>query len=201
MNLFKRINLKAINNTLDYLDIYTYQDNLIINLNHFVQQFKYSSVYYFTKKNPYNMKIIYRDNFHKYVLYTDICKVFDRGIKDFLKPTGALIARELGYRVITPPRKEVDLCQSIIALLVDNSIQYHRQYQCSRYRIDIYLPEKNIAIEINEYNHRDRDPKYESERECIIKDKLECTYHVINPDADGFNQYSMIKNLTKILEI
>ncbi len=62
-----------------------------------------------------------------------------------------------------------------------------QQKRVGRYRIDLYLPDYKIAIEVDEYGHRDRDPKYEEYRESFLKRTLGCKFFRVNPDAADFN--------------
>ena len=56
-----------------------------------------------------------------------------------------------------------------------------------------YITDQNIAIEIDEKTHSDRDPIYEQEREQNIKLRLDCELIKINPDAEIFKLSSCWK--------
>ena len=60
------------------------------------------------------------------------------------------------------------------------------QKSVKNFRIDLYLLNQKLAIEIDEHNHADRDPTYEREREMYIKAQLGCKFLRINPDSKGF---------------
>ncbi len=63
--------------------------------------------------------------------------------------------------------------------------------------IDYYLPEFNIAVEIDEFDHSNRDPKYEKKREKAIKNKLGCTFVRCNPDDPEFSVIELIGKIGK----
>ena len=72
------------------------------------------------------------------------------------------------------------------------------QHTVGRYRIDLYLPDYKIAIEIDEHGHRDRDPHDERCREEFIKRELGCAFFRVNPDSPDFNIFRMCAQLTHI---
>ena len=65
-------------------------------------------------------------------------------------------------------------------------VPFEFQKNVNNFRIDLYLPDQKLAIEIDEHNHADRDPSYEKEREMYIKAQLGCKFLRKNPDLDGF---------------
>jgi hypothetical protein len=58
--------------------------------------------------------------------------------------------------------------------------------QVKSYRIDLRSPEQNIAIEIDENGHKDRNESYEQQREKTIADASGCNFLGSNPDEAGF---------------
>ena len=73
------------------------------------------------------------------------------------------------------------------------------EYKIGKYRIDLYFPNEKIAVECDEYNHVDRDPKYEKKRERYIVRKLGCIFVRFNPDADEFNIGNVIRKINEII--
>ena len=61
------------------------------------------------------------------------------------------------------------------------------QYKVGIYRIDLYLPEYKLAIEVDEFDHCDRDKIYEKERQNFIEKELNCKFIRFNPDQKNFN--------------
>lgn len=61
------------------------------------------------------------------------------------------------------------------------------QYKIGKYRIDLYFPKYELAIEVDENNHNDRCPIYEKDRELYLKEKLNCDFIRFNPDEKYFN--------------
>ena len=76
-----------------------------------------------------------------------------------------------------------------------NKFKQNFQYYVDGYRIDLYFPEYNLAIEVDEFNHKDRDKMYEIKREKYIKEKLSCKFIRFNPDEKNFNIGEVISNI------
>ena len=136
------------------------------------------------------------------MLYIDICEVLQRGRKPYLRDAYIKIANELGTRYISAPCKEASIIEILEPLLNNSNIRdIQKQYKCGSYSIDLYLPEKNIVIEINEDNHKYRNKTYEKFRQEFICDELQCYYHIIEPDSPTFSIPNMIKDIFKIIKI
>jgi very-short-patch-repair endonuclease len=69
------------------------------------------------------------------------------------------------------------------------------QYKCGKYKIDLYFTHYKIAIECDEFNHKDRDPEYEKIREDFIKKNLDCTFIRYNPDEPNFDIYGVLNKI------
>lgn len=75
-----------------------------------------------------------------------------------------------------------------------------RQYRVGQYRIDLYFPRLKLAVECDEYDHRDRDADLERTREEYIKSALSCEFFRFNPDDKRFNVFVMLGRLLKTRE-
>lgn len=75
--------------------------------------------------------------------------------------------------------------------------QINLQHMVGKYKIDLYLPEYNLAIECDELGHRDRDNEYEIEREEFIKKELRCGFIRFNPDSEMFKISDVICSINK----
>ena len=71
------------------------------------------------------------------------------------------------------------------------------QYCVDGYRIDLYFPAYKLAIECDEFNHRDRDIGYEVKRQKHIENKLKCQFIRFNPDAKDFCIFKVINEIFK----
>ena len=60
------------------------------------------------------------------------------------------------------------------------------QFGVGKYRIDLYFPKYNLAIECDEFDHRHRNIEYEVERQKHIEKLFNCTFVRFNPDAKDF---------------
>ena len=112
-------------------------------------------------------------------------------------PNSIEIAKKLGINLIQKITvKETDIMEKLFKVFDQSSIKYITQYFVkeneSLFRIDCYLPDFKIAIEIDENGHKDRNPEYEKNREEIIKKQLGCTFIRENPDSDNFCIFSFI---------
>jgi len=77
------------------------------------------------------------------------------------------------------------------------NIKYIPQYKVNDYRIDLYIPKYNIAIEIDEEEHKyKRD--YDKIRQKYIENQIHCKFVRVN---EGESCGSVIARITKALEL
>lgn len=95
------------------------------------------------------------------------------------------------------PVKECEILNYIIDFLNERSIKYELQKSIGSYLLDMYLPQYNLNIEIDEYGHKDRCPEYEKNREDFIKLSLDCKILRFNPDDKNDNIFKFIGRLSK----
>ena len=57
------------------------------------------------------------------------------------------------------------------------------------YMINFYLPERKLAIEVDELGHFDRDQITEKKRQKELEEYLGCTFIRTNPDGNDFSVY------------
>ena len=69
------------------------------------------------------------------------------------------------------------------------------QYFVIGYRIDLYFHRYNLAIEVDELGHYDRNIDYEMQRQQALERELNCVFIRINPDEINFN---ISKEINKI---
>ena len=71
------------------------------------------------------------------------------------------------------------------------------QTQCTvlGYRIDLYFHKYNLAIEVDELGHNDRNIDYEIQRQRALERELDCVFIRINPDAIDFNIFKEINKI------
>jgi len=113
-------------------------------------------------------------------------------------PTALDLATQLGISVETRyVRKETEIVGFIQDVLTQMMVPFEFQKNVNNFRIDLYLPDQKLAIEIDEHNHADRDPSYEKEREMYIKAQLGCKFLRINPDSEGFKLSTCIGRIMK----
>ena len=113
-------------------------------------------------------------------------------------PTASDVATQLGISVETRyVRKETEIVRFVQDVLTQMMVPFELQKSVNNFRIDLYLPDQKLAIEIDEHNHADRDPSYEKEREMYIKAQLGCKFLRINPDSEGFKLSTWIGRIMK----
>ena len=66
------------------------------------------------------------------------------------------------------------------------------QYQVSGYRTDFYFHDYNLAIEIDELGHNDRNIDHEIQRQKAIEKELGFEFIRINPDEQKFDIFKAI---------
>ena len=71
------------------------------------------------------------------------------------------------------------------------------QFSINKYRIDLYFPFHKLAIECDEFNHKDRDIAYEVKRQKDIEKSLGCIFIRYNPDSKEFNIFEVINRIFK----
>jgi len=71
------------------------------------------------------------------------------------------------------------------------------QHPIKEYKVDIYFPDLNIVLEIDEMKHESYDNWNENYREAIIKEKLGCEFIRFNPNSNKENVGIVINNIFK----
>ena len=84
-------------------------------------------------------------------------------------------------------------------LTVFKGQEMKEQYTVDGYRIDLYFPTHKLAIECDEFGHKDRDIGYEVTRQKYIETKLACTFIRYNPDAKDFDIFIVINSIMKYI--
>lgn len=123
-------------------------------------------------------------------------------IRNCRLPKSYEIAEALGIEMIHKiTTKETDIMNQLIKVFDQAGIKYIHQYNVniahSVYRIDCYLPQYKIAIEIDEFDHKDRDPEYEKSRMSALEEHLKCVFIRVNPDDKKFSSFNFIGRIFK----
>ena len=59
--------------------------------------------------------------------------------------------------------------------------------KCVLFRIDVYLIEYYLAVEIDEKGHTDRDLIFEEKRQVALEEKFGCKFITINTCKEGYD--------------
>ena len=102
------------------------------------------------------------------------------------QPLAKELAEYMGIKIIGHKYIRKETGTIYIMQKVFEGISMKRQFSIGPYRIDLYFPEHKLAIKCDEYDHKDRDIKYEIRRQDFIEDQLNCSFIRYNPDAKDF---------------
>ena len=69
------------------------------------------------------------------------------------------------------------------------------EYSVLGYKIDLYFCDHNLAIEVYEKGHKDRDINSEIEIQKAIEKELDCKLVRINHDKGNFKIFKAIKKI------
>ena len=89
--------------------------------------------------------------------------------------------------------KEQTMINSIKDTFEGESIQ--TQYSVLGYKIDFYVHEYKLAIEVDELRHADRNINNEIKRQKALENKLNCVFIRINPNKKDFNIFKEINKI------
>jgi very-short-patch-repair endonuclease len=95
------------------------------------------------------------------------------------------------------PRKEQEHFEAIFKSFPD--VEKYTQFKVGTYRVDMYMEDYDLVIECDEFNHRDRDPQKERQREEFIKSELNCDFIRFNPDKKNFSVFEVIASIHKFI--
>ena len=101
----------------------------------------------------------------------------------------------MNYEIIKRFTKEEEYINYIMKTFEGEDMV--RQYKIENYKVDLYFPKYNLAIECDEHGHSDRDKDYELERENVIKTVLKASILRFNPDDINFDIFKAINMVYK----
>lgn len=90
---------------------------------------------------------------------------------------------EINHDLQEPPRKEVEYINSLMKIF--RTFELSTQKAVGEYRVDMTFDELMIAIECDEFGHKNYEPEDELRREKFLQS---CGYRIyrFNPDEDDF---------------
>lgn len=140
-----------------------------------------------TKKNP---------ELSKYFIESSYISKDGRCLKQYeMDDMGVDILKNRFKYNVRSARFEYKYLNEIEDFLIVMNIDYAEQYQVDNYKIDLYIPKYNIAIEIDEEEHKyKRD--YDKIRQKYIEKQIYCKFIRIN---EGESCGSAIARITKEL--
>ena len=89
--------------------------------------------------------------------------------------------------------KEQESLQNIMNVF--NVEEMLTQFSVDGYKIDLYFSRHKLAVECDEFDHKDRDIEYEVRRQKYIENKLGCQFIRFNPDARRFNIFEVANRI------
>jgi very-short-patch-repair endonuclease len=153
----------------------------------------YLASYYIPRFNLQSRRIngqIYTDN-------VGLQEILKRGRKPGCKRFMEQLDLQVNEKIQS---HEANILEDVIEFLKIHDTCYNLQHLCGQYRIDMYIPKYNIAIEIDEMGHQDRNKIYEQNREQYIKNTLNATFLRINPNVDNFRIAKELGNLSRLMK-
>lgn len=90
--------------------------------------------------------------------------------------------------------KETEILDFIVESF-NNIYEVKREFIVDNYRIDLYIEDLNLAIECDEYNHKDRNTEDEINRQKYIEDTLSCQFIRFNPDDKNFKISKLMNDI------
>jgi len=93
--------------------------------------------------------------------------------------------------------KESESCGAIMKAFKGENMK--TQYKVDNYRIDLYFPDFNLAVECDEHGHKDRSQSKEKKRQKHITNKLNCQWLRFNPDDKDFNIFDVINRIYLVI--
>lgn len=142
-----------------------------------------------TKKNP---------ELSKYFIESSYISKDGRCLKQYeMDDMGVDILKNRFKYNVRSARFEYKYLNEIEDFLIVMNIDYAEQYQVDNYKIDLYIPKYNIAIEIDGEGHKyKRD--YDKIRQKYIEKQIHCKFIRIN---EGESCGSAIARITKELNM
>ena len=117
------------------------------------------------------------------------------------KPASIELAKRFNIDLLSKIQcKEAEVLNYVIQLCKIENIKFDLQFSCGNYSIDMYIHKYNLAIEIDENNHSDRDPEYEKNREEFIKNTLNCKFIRFDPDGKDCFISNLLLDILKIFK-
>ena len=91
-------------------------------------------------------------------------------------------------------RKEIEFINKLIRVLNAMKITYIQQYHIGRYKIDMYIPYYNLAIEFDENNHKNYSYESHEGRQKYIENTINCKFiRLSDTDTDEYNIGKVMK--------
>lgn len=96
-------------------------------------------------------------------------------------------------------RKETKFLKQLCSVLEPFNILGEKQYKVLSYRIDYYIPKLNIAIEYDEYTHKNYTYEQQEGRQALIEKELGCKFIRVSDDkTDIYNVGLVLKEMFQI---
>ena len=77
--------------------------------------------------------------------------------------------------------------------------QMEQQFSVGRFKIDLYFTDYKIAVECDEYHHKDRDAQMELERQEFITKQLGCRWVRFNPHHKTFSMAKVANSVFRAI--
>lgn len=179
---------------------YIYNDIQLYDILHVIENLCYKKSHAHDKYKEYQehlkyfliCKNIYGGFFIREFVTRDIVKKI---LAKSIRPNAINIAKiiNMNFHDTVYATKEASTINKI--LKVFSKEEYELQKNVGKYRIDLYFPDYNLAVECDEFGHTMRNKKYENERQKYIERKLGSTFIRYNPDKSNFDILYVISEI------
>jgi very-short-patch-repair endonuclease len=75
---------------------------------------------------------------------------------------------------------------------------FTRQKHVGRYYVDLYIPEINLCVECDEFDHREYDSIKERYRQKWIEHALKGKFLRFNPNKEGFDIANVVNEILQM---
>lgn len=198
--IFDEVTKKVIKNKHCKIIKYIHNKKSYYDIQHILSQMELKNSYIKKKYNTVKDKIKgyywHKNKFGGYILRELVTvNTIKLLIKKSTKPATINLANllnidTLSYKI---PDHETIYINKIIKVFKKEKYITQKFVDC--YKIDLYFPDYDLAIECDENNHKNRDPEYESTRQKYIEKKLGATFIRFDPDSKSFDIFDVISKI------
>ena len=129
-----------------------------------------------------------------YLTYDGVCYILTKSKKSVIIE----VAKDFQINIKTITYSCIEAETTNIIKKTFNGEEILDQYNVNGYKLDLYFPKYNLAIECDERLHLQLQHQlYDIGREEYIKSQIGCSFIRYNPDAKDFDIYQLLNDIFK----